>query len=188
MRDWTDDDLILHYYGEHPEGAALAADVARESLRVGRDPQVLLPLPSGCRAGLIVPRLGDVADRLPIPDDLRATAALLRPGIGAGVGVLEVAVQPDDRAVAMAADWAASQEAAVFYCFDAHRFPGQRRLLEALGARCRRLVIATIGNTTDAELAAPRASIVRTCGFQACQLRNALDSIFESAVPAGKQS
>lgn len=26
MREWSDDDLILHFYGEHPEGAELAAD------------------------------------------------------------------------------------------------------------------------------------------------------------------
>jgi len=101
--------------------------------------------------------------------------------------VLEVAVQPDDRAIGMAAEWAAAQEAAVFFCFDAHRFAGQRRLLEALAAKCSRLVVATIGNSADAELAGPRASVVRTCGFQACQLRSALDSIFESSVAAGKQ-
>lgn len=26
MREWSDDDLILHFYGEHPDGAQLAAD------------------------------------------------------------------------------------------------------------------------------------------------------------------
>jgi len=106
---------------DEAEGAALAADVAREALRIGRDPLLLLPLPSGCRAGLIVPRLADVADRIPIAVDLRATAALLRPRIGASVGVLEVAVQPDERAIGMAAEWAAAQDVAVLLCFDAHR-------------------------------------------------------------------
>jgi len=172
---------------DEAEGAALAADVAREALRVGRDPHLLLPLPSGCRAGLLVPRLADVADRLPIPVDLRATAALLRPRIGASVGVLEVAVQPDERAVGMAVDWAAAQDVAVFLCFDAHRFAGQRRLLEALGSRCGRLIVATIGNSADADIAGERATIVRTCGFQVSQLLAALDSIFETAAALGKQ-
>jgi hypothetical protein len=63
--------------------------------------------------------------------------------------VLEVAVQPDERSVEMAADWAAAQDAAVFLCFDAHRFAGQRRLIEALTARCERLIVATIGNSAD---------------------------------------
>ena len=172
---------------DEAEGAALAADVAQEALHIGRDPLQLLPLASGRRVGLIVPRLGDVADRIPVPEDLRMTAALLRPKIGASVGVLEVAVQPDDKTVQMAAAWMAAQEAGVFLCFDAQRFAGQRRLLEALSARCDQLVVVTIGNSADAELVGARASVVRTCGFQACQLRAALDSIFESAVPAAKQ-
>jgi len=172
---------------DEAEGIALAADVAREALRIGRDPLLLLPLASGSRTGLILPRLGDIGDRIPIPVELRSTAAVLRPRIGASVGVLEVAIQPDDRAIGMAADWAQAQGAAVFCCFDAQRFPGQRRLLDALVARCGRLVVVTIGNSADADLAGARSTVVRTCGFQLCQLLAAADSIFESSVVTGKQ-
>ncbi|MBI3854281.1 MAG: hypothetical protein HY293_01175, partial [Planctomycetes bacterium] len=59
------------------EGAALAAAVAEGALRIERDPGKLLPLSPGLRVGLLVPRLGDVADRIPVADDLRPTAALL---------------------------------------------------------------------------------------------------------------
>jgi hypothetical protein len=78
----------------------------------------------------------------------------------------------------MAADWMAGQDAGVLLCFDAHRFEGQRRLLGALGERCERLAVATIGNSDDEELVADRAAVVRTCGFQACQLLAALRTIF----------
>jgi hypothetical protein len=172
---------------DESEGAALAAAVAEAALRVERDPQKLLPLPSGSRVGLLVPRLGDVADRLPIADDLRMTAALLRPGVGASVAVLEVAVQPDDKTVAMAAEWMAAQEAGVFFCFDAGRFEGQRRLLEAVASRCGRLIVAVIGNSGDRGLVGERSSLVRTCGFQACQLKAALDAILQSAGTAAKR-
>jgi hypothetical protein len=168
------------------EGAALAAAVAGAALRVERDPGKLLPLPPGCRVGLLVPRLGDVADRLPIGDELRGTAALLRPAVGASVAVLEVPVQPDDRTVAMAAEWMAAQEAGVFLCFDARRFEGQRRLLEALSARSERLVVATIGNSADRGLVGEGAALVRTCGFQACQLRAALAAMFYPAGPEAR--
>lgn len=161
------------------EGTALAAAVAEAAIRVERDPARLLPLPSGLRVGLLVPRLADVADRIPVEEGLRQTAARIRPIVGASVGVLEVAVQPDARSVTLAADWMAGQDAGVFLCFDAHRFEGQRRLLDALGERCERLVVATIGNSDDEELAADRAAVVRTCGFQACQILAALGSIFE---------
>jgi hypothetical protein len=167
------------------EGAALASAVAEAALRVERDPGRILPFPSGRRVGVLVPRLADIADRIPVEEGLRQTAARLRPSVGASVGVLEVALQPDARSVTMAADWIAAQEGGVFLCFDAHRFEGQRRLLDAVGARCERLVVVTIGNSNDEELVADRSAVVRTCGFQACQLLAALRTIFET--PNGRE-
>src|SRR5260370_1049018 len=83
----------------------LASAVAEAALSVERDPLRLLPIVQGRRAGLLVPRLADVADRIALPDDLRRTAGVLRPGVGASVGVLETAVQADGESVAMAAEW-----------------------------------------------------------------------------------
>jgi hypothetical protein len=166
---------------DEAEGANLAAAVAEAAVRVERDPGRILPFPSGRRVGLLVPRLADVADRIPVEEGLRQTAARIRPSVGASVAVLEVGVQPDPRTVAMAADWMAGQDAGVFLCFDAHRFEGQRRLLDALGERCERLAVATIGNSDDEELVADRAAVVRTCGFQACQLLAALRTMFNGS-------
>jgi hypothetical protein len=172
---------------DEEEGASLAAAIASAALRVERDPSGLLPIPSGRRVGLLLPRLGDVADRVPIADGLRATAALMRPRVGASVAVLEVAVQPDEKTTAMAVDWMAGQETAVFFCFDAHRFAGQRRLLEGLSRRCERLAVVTIGNSGDREFVGGRAAIVRTCGFQEVQLLAALEALFQSAPKVAKR-
>jgi hypothetical protein len=146
----------------------------------------LLPIPQGKRVGLLVPRLGDVAERLPIEDGLRSTASLLRPRVGAGVAVLEVAVRPDEPSVSLAVDWMATQDVAVFLCFSAGRFPGQARLLEALAARCPRRVIVTIGDAGDESRAGSGATVVNTRGFQSCQLISALRTIF-AAGPSGSK-
>ncbi len=172
---------------DEAEASALALAVAEASVRVARDPLKLLPIPQGRRVGLLVPRLGDVADRLPIQDGLRSTASLLRPRVSAGVAVLEIAVQPDERSVEMALDFMATQEVAVFLCFAAGRFSGQRRLLDGLAERCPRRVIATIGDTTDETRAGSDAAIIRTCGFQACQLVSALRTIFAPAPSSSKR-
>jgi hypothetical protein len=172
---------------DETEAAALAVAVAEGAVRVARDPLKLLPIAQGRSVGLLVPRLGDVADRLPIEVGLRSTASLLRPRVGAGVAVLETAIQPDERSVAMAVDWMATQDIAVFLCFAAGRFPGQRRLLDALAQRCPRRVIVTIGDTADEMRAGTDAAIVRTCGFQACQLVSALRTIFAPAPSASKR-
>lgn len=172
---------------DEAEAAALASAVAEAAIRVERDPGRILPFPSGRRVGLLVPRLADIADRIPVEVSLRQTAARIRPSVGASVAVLEAAVQPDARSVTLAADWMAGQDAGVFLCFDAHRFEGQRRLLDAVGARCERLAVVTIGNSDDEELVADRAAVVRTCGFQACQILAALRTIFESPAPREKR-
>jgi len=171
---------------DEAESAALALAVAEAAQSVVRDPLKLLPVPQGRRVGLLVPRLGDVAERLPIEDGLRSTASLLRPRVGAGVAVLEIAVRPDDRSVSLAVDWMARQEVAVFLCFSAARFPGQARLLEALAARCPRRVIVTIGDAADESRAGSEAAVVNTRGFQACQLLSALRAIF-AAAPSGSK-
>ncbi|HLY12055.1 MAG TPA: hypothetical protein VKW04_22325, partial [Planctomycetota bacterium] len=111
-----------------------------------------------------------------------------RPQVGASVAVLEVAVQPDDRSVAMAVEWSATQELAIFFCFQARRFAGQRRLLEALAARCPRRIIVTFGDSSDEGLAGAEASILRPCGFQACQMTAALRAIFPPPSTGGKRS
>lgn len=172
---------------EQGETRSLAKAVAEGALKIVRDPKHLIPIALGRPVGLLVPRLGDVADRVPVEDGLRSTAALLRPKVGASVGVLEVAVQPDEKSVAMAADWLATQEIAVFFCFQAGRFAGQRRLLEALAARCPRRIVATIGDSADEALAGADASVLRTCGFQSCQLEAALKAILPPAPTASKR-
>ncbi len=173
---------------DEAEGTALAKAVAEGSLRVLRDPKSLIPVAAGLRGGLLVPRLGDVADRIPIQEGLRSTASVIRPRVAASVAVLEVAVQPDDASVALAAEWMATQEVAVFFCFNARRFAGQRRLLEALSAGCPRRIVVTIGDSADEALAGADASVVRPCGFQACQLNAALRAIFPPAAGRGKRN
>jgi hypothetical protein len=173
---------------EDREGVALAAAVAEGAIKIIRDPRSLIPIPSGRRVGLLVPRLGDVADRLPVEDGLRSTASVLRPRVGASVAVLEIAVQPDDGAIAIAVDWMAAQEIPVFFCFQAGRFDGQRRLLDALAGRCSRRIVVTIGDSADEARAGADASIVRTCGFQACQLTAALRTLFPPPPGRGKRN
>jgi len=169
------------------EGPGLAAALAQGALRVVRDPRNLLPIAAGRRIGILIPRLDDVADRFQLEESLRSTASLIRPRVGASVAVLEVAVQPDGPSIALAVDWMATQEVSVFFCFQARRFSGQKKLLDQMAARCPLRVIVTIGDSSDESLAGAEATILRTCGFQACQLTAALRAIFPPAGSAGKR-
>jgi hypothetical protein len=172
---------------EEGEGAALAAEVAAAALKIVEDPLRLIPAPPGCRAGLLVPRLGDAAHRLPVEDSLRGTAALLRPRVPASVGVLEIGLHPDEPTRQMAVEWMATQALGVFFCFQPARYPAQRLLLEALAVRCPSRIIVAIDEAREELPAGKGAAILRTSGFQACQLVAALGAIFPAAAHAGKR-
>ena len=136
---------------------------------------------------LLIPRLGDIAHRLPIEDGLRSSAGLVRPQVGASVAVLEIALQPDEPSIAVAADWMASQELAVVFCLELGRYSGQRRLLETLSARCPRRIVVVMGDPADEVFAGPGASVLMTFGFQGCQLTAALRTIFARGASSGKR-
>jgi len=172
---------------EEGEGAALAAEVAVAALKIVEDPQRLVPAAPGVKAGILVPRLGDMAHRLPVEDALRATAALLRPRVPASVAVLEIGLQPDAAAQRMALEWMQTQDLAVFFCFQPARIAAQRELLQSLALRCPRRVIVMLGDFKYESDPVRGATVVRLHGFQACQLQAALNAIFPPMTGIGKR-
>lgn len=165
--------------------AALAGIVAGAAVKVERDPQELLPIDYGKRAGVLVPRLWDVADRVAIDDELRGAASLIQGWIQANsstVEVLEIPIQPEGEMLNLTLDWAAGLEIVAFLCFDAHRFAGQRKLLEELQRRCPRVVAVLIANPADKSFVKEKTSLVNTFGFRVCQLSAAISVLFRKSV------
>jgi len=166
---------------EHEAASALAGRVAEAAVQIERDPQHLLPLEPGRRVGILVPRLGDVADRMAIDEELRGAASLIQGWVRArssGTHVLEIPVQPEPEMLALALDWASDREVVVVLCFDAHQYPGQRRMLEELQRRSPKVVLVLIGNPWDRAFAKGGTSIVNPCGFRLCQLSAAVRLLF----------
>lgn len=168
--------------------AALAGIVAGAAVKVERDPQELLPIDYGKRAGVLVPRFWDVADRIEIDEELRGAAGLIQGWIQANsstVEVLEIPIQPEGEMLSLTLDWAAGLEVVAFLCFDAHRFSGQRKLLEELQRRCPRVVAVLIANPWDRAFVKEKAAVVNTFGFRVCQLSAAVSVLFRKSAARG---
>lgn len=164
--------------------AALAGIVAGAAVKVERDPQELLPISYNKRVGVLVPRLWDVADRIAIDDELRGAASLVQGWIMANtatVEVLEIPIQPDAEMLGLTLDWAAGLEIVAFMCFNAQRFPGQRKLLEELQRRCPRVVAILIANPADKAFVKEKTALVNTFGFRVCQLSAAISVLFRKS-------
>ena len=168
--------------------AALAGIVAGGAVKVERDPQEILPIPYGKRTGLLVPRLLDLADRYAIDDELRGAAGLIQSWVLAHsttVEVLEVPIQPAGDMLSLTLDWAAGLETVVVLCFDAHRFPGQRKVLAEVQRRCPKVVAVLLANPWDREFVNEKNTLVNTFGFRVCQLSAAVSVLFGKGAPKG---
>ncbi len=174
--------------GAEPEdgGAAvsLADHVAGEAVEVLRDPQHIIPIQKDAKVGILFPRLWDMADRVLIDDELRGAAGLVqgwmqeRPTAGDG---MEIPLQPEVELVDLTLEWAAGLETAVFFCYDAHRYGGQRRLIEELQKRCPRVVVVLIRNPWDAAFLGEQTTVIQTFGFRTTQLAAAIRVLFQPA-------
>jgi beta-N-acetylhexosaminidase len=172
---------------EEAEGAsALAGIVAGAAIKVEVDPQKLLPLDPRIKAGILVPRLWDVADRIAIDDELRGAASLVQGWIQSAsttAEVLEIPVQPEGDMLTLTLDWAAGLDVAVFFSFDAQRYSGQKKLLEEMQRRCPKVVLVTLRNPADRALATGRTTVVNPFGFRVCQLSAAVGVLFAPNPP-----
>lgn len=165
-------------------GTSLAAMVASQAVKIEADPQKLLPLAKGQRAGILVPRLWDVADRIVIDEEIRGAAALVQgwaQAHSASCDVLEIPIQPGGDMLDLTFEWAAGMDVVVHFCFDAHRFPGQRKLLEQLQARCPKVVAVLIGNPRDRLFAGASTTVVNTFGFRVSQIAAGVNVLFKPA-------
>lgn len=171
--------------GEADDGeasASLAEIISRAAVKIEQDPQRLIPLKVNAHAGIMVPRLADIADRVAIDDELRGGAGLVQGWVqtyNPAADVLEIPIQPEGDMLDLTLDWAGGLDVVVFLCFDAHRFPGQKRLLEEIQQRCPKPVIVLIRNPWDRVLVRSHAALVHTYGFRVPQLAAAIDVLFK---------
>ena len=143
---------------------------------------VVPPSPAFARAlnGTVVavfPRFSSLADRITIEDavfdEARFVSQALAPyGIDPAVEI--VGVEPGMAEIARAAEAARHADATVFFLYDAHLYPSNRALLEALQSAAPALGVVLMRDPWDAEYLAPGVAGVTAYGWRRCQLEAAL--------------
>jgi len=168
--------------GDEGGGAvSLAEQIASAAVEFVRDPRKIIPLSRTARVGVLFPRLWDVADRVAIDDELRGAAGLVQGWVremSDSADVLEIPIQPEGDLLNLTFEWAAGLETVVFFCYDAHRYGGQRRLIEELERRSKQVVVVLIRNPWDAAFAGDQTTVIQTFGFRVSQLAAAIRALF----------
>ncbi len=167
--------------GPDPEGAPLAAAIARRAVETIKDPHQLLPLSGENRAAatVVFPRLSDLSKRIMIEadfDDEKKFIASRWPGKAPAIELYGLEVT--DAEIEAGVRAATNAKVTVFFCFDAHLHPRQKILMQRLRDVGRRLIIVLMRDPYDRSLFGQRDTGLAIFGFRKCQVEGALSRIF----------
>jgi len=156
-----------------PGGEALArAMAARGACLVAPPPRGWQPRLNG-RVAAVFPRLSSLADRITIEPLMLDEAGFLARAMerfGVVPEVEVVGVEPTQAEIERAATLARGADASLLFLYDAHLFPSNRALLDALQQASPALAVALMRDPYDAEFLRPGVAAVTAYGWRACQL------------------
>ena len=125
----------------------------------------------------VFPRLSSLADRITVEPAMQREAEYLRGAmapLGVAPEVLVVGVEPAEAEIAAAVEKARGADATVLFLYDAHLYPSNRALLEALQAAAPALAVVLMRDPYDAALLAPGVLGLTAYGWRRCQLEAVL--------------
>jgi beta-N-acetylhexosaminidase len=154
-------------------GDALADRVARAGVRA-RIGETSLPLPLSSRTLVLFPRLRPLARKIFIEETVQHPESLFPRG--PRLRTLPIDPAPGDIARARAAALRAGT--VVFFCYDAHLQSGNRRLLKTLENTGVPLVLVTLRDPYDMDVARPATTVVTATGLRRCQIEAARHAVF----------
>jgi beta-N-acetylhexosaminidase len=159
------------------DGKTLAEKIAREGVAKGNPPSRSRE-ENAREVTVIFPRLSEIGVKFALEpeleNDAKCVAELLaRHGIMPKTTVL-LPLDPDEGQVRECLE-KVSGGRVLFFCFDAHLFPGNRRLLESLQAKVRGLEVLFLRNPYDHEFLGSGILYAHAFGFRHAQIAAALD-------------
>jgi beta-N-acetylhexosaminidase len=125
------------------------------------------------RVLVVFPRFSELAARITIEPEVGDEAGWVRAAFApAGVSpeARVVGIEPSPAEIEESAARAATADATVLFLYDAHLYPSNRALLEAIQARARRLAVVLLRDPYDATLLGPGVYGITAFGWRRCQL------------------
>jgi beta-N-acetylhexosaminidase len=167
--------------GAEPAGAGLAARICQKSVRVLRDERRLLPLKNAAKSlAVIFPRFASLDSTIMIEKEVLPEKDFLRQEFqkfGLHPEMRIVAMEPTAAEIEEAVCLARSSDLTILFCFDAHLYPANQKLLEALQDAAPELVVDLLRDPYDASLIQEGVACLTDFGWRACQLKAVITKI-----------
>jgi beta-N-acetylhexosaminidase len=141
------------------------------------------------KVAAVFPRLSSLAASITVEDAMLdearfVTQALAPYGIDPVVEV--VGVEPGEAEIARRATAARGADATILFLYDAHLYPSNRKLLDALQKSAHALGVVLMRDPWDAEYLAPGVVGITAHGWRRCQLEAALARLLGAARASGE--
>jgi beta-N-acetylhexosaminidase len=166
------------------EGALLATGICRESVQVLQDERKLIPLKSGEKSiGVIFPQFSSLASKIMIEKEVLPEKDFLRQEFqkyGLYPDMQIVSIEPVETEILDAVNLAKNSDLTILFCYDAHLYPANKKLLEALQEAAKELVVDLLRDPYDADYIQEGVACLTDFGWRACQIKAAIAKICSS--------
>ena len=164
-----------------PAGSSLAARICRESVQVLKDERKLIPLERGePTIAVIFPRFSALDSKIMIEREVLPERDFLRNEFrkfGFNPEIQIVSIDPAEAEIQQAVNLAKKSDVTVFFCYDAHLYPGDKRLLDSIQTAAPKLVVVLLRDPYDAAFIQAGVACLTDFGWRACQIKAAIEKI-----------
>lgn len=125
------------------------------------------------RVAVVFPRFSELAERITIEPELMDETEYVKAAFapyGVDPEVQVVAIEPGEGEIARAVERAKQADVTIFFLFDAHLYPSNRRLLDRLQESAQALAVVLLRDPYDTEFLKPGLLGLTAFGFRTCQL------------------
>jgi beta-N-acetylhexosaminidase len=167
--------------GAEPAGASLAARICRESVQVLKDEKKLLPLKRGATSiGVIFPQFSRLEAKIMIEKEVLPEPDFLRhefKKFGFNPEIHLISIDPADAEIQPAVNLAKKSDLTILFCYDAHLYPGDKKLLDSIQAAAQKLIVDLLRDPYDAVFIKAGNACLTDFGWRACQIKAAIEKI-----------
>jgi beta-N-acetylhexosaminidase len=167
-----------------PAGPSLAARICRASVQVLQDERKLLPVKGGeQRIGVIFPQFSRLDAKIMIEKEVLPEQEFVRhefKQFGLNPDVHLVSMEPEDEEIHRAVNLSKNSHLTILFCFDAHLYPSNKKLLDSIQDAAKDLVVVLLRDPYDVAYLKEGVACLTDFGWRACQIKAAIEKIASS--------
>ena len=146
-----------------------------------------MPLKSGeKRIGVIFPQFSFFDANIMVEKEVLQEKEFVRnefKRFGLNPDIQTVSIEPADEEIQQAVNLAKNSDLTIPFCFDAHLYPSNKKLLDSLQDCAKELVVDLLRDPYDADYIQEGVACLTDFGWRACQIKAAIEKICSSPSP-----